>query len=98
MLDLWTRGIQNPAEYNLDILNQVAREFDVSNISGVVLRPNIVMLQQARCVEIMDEGCSRLVTRVGAVCRMTIQDRVLKILWRVEIFVYGDHFAIKSGG
>jgi hypothetical protein len=98
MLNLWARGIQNPIEHNLDILNQVAREFDVSDISGVVLGPNIVMLEQARCVEIMDEGCGRSVTRVGAVCRMVIQDSVLKILGRVEIFVYADHLGIKSGG
>jgi hypothetical protein len=97
MLDLWTRGIQNPVEYNLDILNQVAREFDVSDISRVVLRPNIVMLQYARCVEIMDEGCSRLVTRVGLICSMVIQDGVLKILGRVEIFVYADHLGVKPG-
>jgi hypothetical protein len=97
MLDLWTRGIQNPVEQNLDILNQVAREFDVSDISRVVLRPNIVMLQYARCVEIMDEGRGRSVTRVGLVCSMVIQDSVLKILGRVEIFVYTDHLGIKSG-
>ena len=55
MYSLWPRGIQVPPELKLDILNQMARHFDLSHVGWVPLWPDVVMLQDARGIEVMDE-------------------------------------------
>jgi len=55
MKNLRPISVENPVELQFDILNQVARNLDMSSIRGVILWSNIIVLQQSRGVEIMNE-------------------------------------------
>lgn len=56
-LHLGPRGPKRPAKSILDILFQMARQFDVSDVRWVVLGPDVVVLQDPCCVEVVDEVC-----------------------------------------
>ena len=60
MLHLRARLLQVPTENKLDILHQVARKLHVSNISRMILRPNVVMLQDARRIEVVHKAVRTL--------------------------------------
>lgn len=50
-----TSCIQNPAERQLDILEHMARDLDMPHIRRMVLRSNIIMLQNPRRVKQLHE-------------------------------------------
>ena len=76
MLNFWTRRIQNPIELQLDVLNQMASDFDVPYVSRVVLRTNVIMLHYSRGVEIGNERRAGPVGCVGRVAHRVVQNVV----------------------
>ena len=55
MLDLRPRGAEDESEIQLDVLQQMAGEFDVADVGGVVLGVDVVVLQDAGGVEVVHE-------------------------------------------
>lgn len=58
MLNFRTSCIQDPIELQLDVLNQMAGDLDVSDICGMILRPDVVVLHYASSIEVGDERCA----------------------------------------
>lgn len=70
MLHLRPCGVQHPTEHQLDVLHQMARQLDMSNVCGMVQRTDVIVLQDTRGVEVIDErlngGGGR--SAVGVIC------------------------------
>ncbi len=63
----------------------MARNFDCPYIGGMVLRADVVMLENAGCVKIVHKRC-RLVARAACLLRDSIVDeRVAEILIRIKV-------------
>ena len=58
MLHLRARLLQNPSKGQFDILHQMTRKFDMSNIRRVIQRPDIVVFQNPGGVEVVHETLS----------------------------------------
>ena len=72
VLHLGTRGIQRPPKSKLDILNQMARDFDRPDVGRMVERADIVMLQDAGGVEVVHERGAGLVGDVRVVLHRVV--------------------------
>jgi hypothetical protein len=61
MENLWTGYTQGPIELQLDILDEVACEFDVAGSCGMPRVSNVIVLHDAGGIEVGDKGYRRLV-------------------------------------
>ena len=61
MLHLRARRAEHPTEVQLDVLQQVTRQLDVSHVGRVVLRADVVVLHDAGGVEVVHEVLARVV-------------------------------------
>lgn len=56
MLHFWPRSLENPSEIQLDILQQVTGNLDMSNVSRMVLGSDIIVLQDPSRIEVMHKS------------------------------------------
>ena len=98
MLDLRACRIQDPIELHPYILYQRRSNFDIANIRRVVLRSIVIVLQQARGVEIMYEWLRGGVLVVGRVRGMGVENRVCKVSGCVEVGIDGVDFGDEAFG
>jgi hypothetical protein len=59
------------------------------SISRMILWPDIILQQQSCGVEIMNKGVGSMVRCIRGILRWIVEDGVLKILFRIEVFVDG---------
>ena len=77
MLDLRTRLLEDPAKRQFDVLHQMTRKLDVSNVRRMIQRPNIIVLQDARRVEVVHKPLATALVQVAVV---EVFDDVLDLL------------------
>jgi hypothetical protein len=85
MLHFRPGRVQDLVELLFDILNQVACDFDMTDVRWIILRANIVMLHQASSVEVRDKRSSRTERRVRGVFDRVVKDPIEKIFRGVEV-------------
>jgi len=75
-------------------------DFDMADIRRMVLRADVVVLQNAGRVEVVHEGPQVPVVvvcrRPRAVGRRVVDDGVSEVTWGVEILVYGVDLGLES--
>lgn len=77
MLDLRSRLLENPAKRQLDVLHQVTGKLDVPNVGRMVQRPNIIVLQDTRRVEVVHKPLATALVQAAVV---EVSDNVLDLL------------------
>lgn len=87
MLDFRTCGIQRPVKFQLDVLDQVACEFDVANVCWVILGADVVVLQYSGRVEVVDKGITRFMRCVSRIFDWIIKNWILEIFLGVEVLI-----------
>ena len=56
MLNFRPCSVEDPVEFQFDILDQIAAKFNVSDIRRMVLGSDVVVLHQSGGVEVGDKG------------------------------------------
>lgn len=82
-----------PTELQTDVLHQVTRHLDLTNISRVPHWSNIVELQNARCVEEVNKRLRWVVQCSRLVCHCVPDNGFREVIFRVEVLVYGVYLA-----
>lgn len=89
VLDLGPVGQQLPAELELDILQGVAGDLDGADVGGVVLRADVVVLQDSARVEEVHEGLAGRVQVPGPVRHAIVDHGARQVGGRVEVVING---------
>jgi hypothetical protein len=71
---LWSGCVQWPIELHLDVLNQVAGDFQVSSIGWMPLWANVIMLHYAGGVEVMNKWIRWFVRNVCCILYWVVQN------------------------
>lgn len=96
MLDLWTSCIENPIELQLDVLNEMAGNLDMADVSGMILRANVIMLHYSSGVEVGDKGCAGPMRFICGVVHRIVQYVVRKVFVGVEVLIDGIYLSEES--
>jgi hypothetical protein len=76
----------------------MAGDLHMSDIGGMILRPNIVVLHYPRCVEIGDERCTGLVGLICGIAHRVVEDVVREVVVGVEVLIDGIYLRKESSG
>lgn len=100
MLDLGPGGQQLPPELELDVLQRVAGDLDGADVGGVVLRADVVVLQDAARVEQVQERLAALgpVEVPRAVRHAVVDQGARQVRGRVEVVVDGADLRLEAVG
>ena len=82
--------LELPTQSKLDILQQMTGNLDSANVGWMPLRPNVVVLQDSRCVEEMDKRFCRLSRSRHGLGESIVSHWIAEVRFRVE---HGDHVA-----
>ena len=102
VLHLWPSRLENPSKLELDILQQVTRELDMPYVRGMILRPDVVVLQDARRIEVVHKVRVRVVATVEIpVHILDLRDEATALLegvaHRAEAFPEGEENYLRLG-
>ena len=98
VLNFWTCSVEYPIPLQLDILDQMTSNLNVTDICGMIERADVVVLHNASGVEIGHERGGRFMGGVRRVVYRIVQNGVSQVLWGVEVLIHVVYLSVEPAG